>query len=162
MMSCMAIDWKQQAKVKFSTPKPEHFTDYRHCCECAEHDQTLLAFDGDSIGLEQLGNPGWDPLCFSSPEGLIYYMPAIVRLVVDTIDNPRESYLDQMLFHLIKDGPGNSFVSACNEEQRRFIAQFLEYLISEHAEQITAEGFAADDILRAHEIWSPRAGATVD
>jgi hypothetical protein len=162
MMSCMAIDWKQQAKVKFSTPKPEHFTDYRHCCECAEHDQTLLAFDVDSIGLEQLGNPGWDPLCFSSPDGLIYYMPAIVRLVVDTIDNPGESYLDQMLFHLIKDGPGNSLVSACNEEQRRFIAEFLEYLISEHAEQIAAEAFAADDILRAHEIWSPGAGATVN
>lgn len=150
----MATEWKQQAKLTFSTPKPEHFTDYRHCCECAEHDQTLLAFDIESIGLEQLGNPGWDPLCFSSPEGLIYYMPALVRLTVDTIENPSESYLDQMLFHLIKDGPGNSLVSACTEEQRKFIAEFLAYLITAHAEQISAEVFASDDILRAHEIWS--------
>lgn len=148
------IDWKQQAKLIFNMPKPEHFTDYRHCCECAEHDQTLLACDVDSIGLEQLGNPGWDPLCFSSPEGLIYYMPALVRMTADTITNPGESYLDQMLFHLIKDGPGNSLVSACNNEQRKFIAQFLEYLIKEHAEEIAAEVFASDDILRAHEIWS--------
>ena len=150
----MTMDWKQQAKLTFNVPKPEHFTDYRHCCECAEHDETLLAFDVDSIGLEQLGNPGWDPLCFSSPEGMIYYMPALVRLIVDTIDSPTQSYLDQMLFHLIKDGPRNSLVSACNEEQRKFIAQFLEYLISEHTEQIGDEAFATDDILRAHEIWS--------
>lgn len=150
----MTVDWKQRAKQIFNAPKPEHFTDYRHCCECAEHDQTLLAFDVDSIGLEQLGNPGWDPLCFSSPEGMIYYMPALIRLTVDTISIPQESYLDQMLFHLIKDGPRNSLVSACNEEQRKFVAEFLEYLIKEHAEQIASEVFASDDILRAHEIWS--------
>jgi hypothetical protein len=150
----MNINWKQQAGLIFNVRKPEHFTDHKHCCECAEHDQTLLAFDVDSIGLDQLGNPGWDPFCFSSPEGLIYYMPAIVRLTMDTIDNPRESYLDQMLFPLIKDGPGNRLVTACNEEQRKFIAQFLEYLITQHAESIAGEVFASEDILRAHEIWS--------
>jgi len=150
----MTRDWKQEARRIFSTPKPEHFTNYRHCCECAEHDQTLLASDIDSIGLEQLGNPGWDPLCFCSPEGLIYYMPALIRLTVDTIDNPRESYLDQFLFHLIKDGPENSLVVACNKEQRRFIAEFLEYLMNEHAVAIAREAFPPDDILRAHEIWS--------
>ena len=156
MFARMTIDWKQQAKLTFNTPKPEHFTDYGHCCECAEHDQTLLAFDVDSIGLEQLGNPGWDPLCFSSTEGLIYYMPALIRLIVDTIENPQESYLDQMLFHLIKDGPRNSLVIACSAEQRRFVAQFLEYLITEYAAQLGSEVFVSDDILRAHEIWSER------
>ena len=150
----MTRDWKQEARRIFSAPKPEHFTDYRHCCECAEHDQTLLSFDIESIGLEQLGNPGWDPLCFCSPEGFIYYMPALIRLMVDTVDNPRESYLDQLLFHLIKDGPGNTLVVACNEEQRRFVAEFLEYLMNEHAAAIAEQVFATDDILRAHEIWS--------
>ena len=148
------MDWKQQAKQIFNVPKPEHFTNYQHCCECAEHDETLLAADRDSIGLEQLGNPGWDPLCFTSPEGFLYYMPALVRLTLDTIDKPTESYLDQMLFHLIKDGPANSLVSACNEAQRKFIAQFLEYLVTQHSDQIAAEVFASDDILKAHEIWS--------
>ena len=150
----MSIDWKQRAKQTFSTPKPDHFTNYSHCCECTEHDQTLLAFDVDSIGLEQLGNPGWDPLCFSSTEGIIYYMPALVRLVVDTIDDPSKSYLDQMLFHLIKDGPENSLVTACNEEQRKFIAEFLEYVINECSEQIASEARTSDDLLKAHEIWT--------
>ena len=77
-------------------------------------------------------------------------MPALVRLTVDTFD----SYFDQLLFHLIKDGPGNNLVVACNEEQRKFIAEFLEYLITERGEQIAEQVFASDDILRAHEIWS--------
>jgi hypothetical protein len=147
------MDWKQQAKLIFSVPKPVHFTNYQHCCECAEHDQILLSYDRDSIGLDQLGSPAWDPMCFSSPEGLMYYMPALIRLTLDGIDNPQESYLEQMLFHLILDGKDNRLVSACNVEQRKFIADFLEYLIDNHAPQIEAGVFLSDDIFKAHEIW---------
>jgi GrpB-like predicted nucleotidyltransferase (UPF0157 family) len=147
-------DWKQQAKVIFDGPKPAHFVDYRHCCECAEHDETLSRFDVDSIDLQQLGNPGWDPLCFSSSEGLIYYMPALIRLTLDTIDKPQHRYLDQMLFHLIKDGADNMLVSACSKEQREFIADFLEYLMDDYCAQIDDGVFTSDDILRVHEIWS--------
>ena len=147
------MDWKQQAKLIFNVPKPAHFSDYGHCCECAEHDQTLLTFDVDSIGLAELGNPGWDPLCFSSAEGLIYYLPAMIRLTLDTMDNPQETYLDQMLFHLIYDGPGNRLFSACSKEQREFVAAFLEYLVEKYSSQIDAQAFTSDEILRAHEIW---------
>lgn len=148
------MDWKEHAKLIFKVPKPLHFTNYQHCCECAEHDETLLAHDRDSIGLEQLRSPGWDPLCASSAEGLIYYMPALVRLTLDTIENPQESYLDQMLFHLIQDGKDNRLVCACSVEQKEFIARFLEYLIDSYSAQISAGVFRSDDILRAHEIWS--------
>jgi hypothetical protein len=146
-------DWIQHARLFFDVPKPLHFTDYRHCCECAEHDQTLLAFDRDSIGWDQLGSPGWDPLCFSSPEGLVYYTPALIRLTLDGIENQSKSYLDQLLFHLIQDGKNNRLVTTCNTEQRNFIADFLEYLIINYAQQIGEATFLSDDILRAHEIW---------
>lgn len=148
------MDWKQQAEIVFDVPKPAHFTDYRHCCECAEHDETLSAFDRDSIGLEQLGHPSWDPICFISVEGFKYYAPALVRLTLETIDNPQTAYLSQLLFHLIQDGRDNRLVSACSREQREFIAGFLEYLIVHHAAQIEADVYYADDILKAHEIWS--------
>ena len=147
------MDWTQQARQIFEVPRPAHFTDYRHCCECAEHDQTLLAHDRDSIGLEQLGHPSWDPLCFSSVEGLLYYMPAMVRLTWETMDSPRESYLDQMLFHLILDGDGNRLVNACSREQRRFVAAFLEHLVNEYSARIEEYG-CSHEVLRAHEIWS--------
>lgn len=148
------MNWKEQAKLIFNVPKPLHFTNYQHCCECAEHDETLLAHDRDSIGLAQLGSAAWEPLGFSSPEGLIYYMPALIRLTLDTIKNPRESYLDQMLRHLIQDGKDNRLVSACNDEQRKFITDFLEYLIVNYTPQIEAGVYLSDDILKAHEIWS--------
>jgi len=147
------MDWKQQAKLIFNVPKPAHFSDYKHCCECAEHDQTLLTFDVDSVGLAELGNPGWDPLCFSSAEGLMYYLPALIRLTLDTMDDPRDAYLDQMLFHLVYDGPNNRLVSACSKEQREFVADFLEYLMETYCSQIDERVFTSDEILRAHEIW---------
>jgi hypothetical protein len=149
-----AMDWKQQAKLIFNVQKPTHFTNYHHCCECAEHDETLRSYDIDSIGLQQLGHPSWDPLCFSSPEGLMYYMPALVRLTLDTTHNSQEMYLDQMLFHLIQDGKGNRLVSACSKEQRKFIADFLDYLIENHSAEIEMGVFYSDDILNAHDIWS--------
>jgi hypothetical protein len=148
------MDWKQQAKIVFNVSKPTHFLDYSHCCECAEHDQTLSTADVDSIGLDQLGNAGWDPLCFCSPEGFLYYMPALIRLTLDTIDNPRHNYLEQMLFHLIRDGAGNMLVEACTSDQRAFVARFLEHLVESHAQQIQAGVYTADDVLRAHDIWS--------
>lgn len=135
-------------------PKPEHFCNYNHCCECFEHDETLLKFDVDTIGLEQLGNPGWDPLCFSSAEGLVYYLPAMIRLTLDGMETPVQSYLDQLLFHLIYDGADNRLVTACSKEQRHFVMKFLEHLIDNYSEEIESGVFFSDDILRAHEIWS--------
>jgi hypothetical protein len=83
----------------------------------------------------------------------MYYMPALIRLTLDTMDNPRETYLDQMLFHLVQDGPGNRLVSACNKEQREFVADFLQYLVENYCSQIDVGVFTSDDILRTHEIW---------
>jgi hypothetical protein len=147
------MDWIQHAKRLFNVPKPEHFTNYRHCCECAEHDNTLLAYDVNSIDIEQLGNPGWDPLCFISPEGFLYYVPALIRITLDTMAKPQERYLDQLLFHLIRDGKDHNLVRVCSPEQRAFIAGFLEYLINQYAAEID-ECTYTDDILKACEIWS--------
>ena len=148
------MNWKQQAKQIFNVSKPVHFGNFQHCSECAEHDQTLSAYDVDTIGLEQLGKPSWDPISYASVEGRIYYLPAQIRLTVDTIESPQESYLDQMLFHLMLDGPRNRLVMGCTREQREFIASFLEYLIDNYSGVIDADIFYPDDILRAHEIWS--------
>jgi hypothetical protein len=147
-------EWKEEARRTFKMAKPAHFTNYQHCCECAEHDETLLNSDVDTIGLEQLGNPGWDPLCFCSPETFIYYMPALVRLTLDTIEDPQKSYVDQLVFHLIRDGSGNDLVKACNQEQRRFVSNFLEFLTNNYPAQLDDGAFTADDVLKAHVIWS--------
>lgn len=145
------MDWVNKSKMLFSTRKPEHFTNYEHCEECAEHDRTLLSSDIDTIGLNELGNPGWDPICFSSQEGKKYYMPAFVRLSLETMND--DFYFGQLLFHLEYDGPDNAFYLACSGEQRKFVASFIAFVIEAYTEQIEND-FATDEALKAYTIWS--------
>lgn len=145
------MNWIEKAKEVFRVQKPEHFTNYLHCKECAEHDETLLKNDCDSISLEELGSPGWDPICFSHAKGKVYYTPAFVRLTLESMDT--EPYMDQFLFHLEGDGKNNDYFMACSKAQRQFIAQFLEYLIDEYSDVID-ECMLANNIVRTHEVWS--------
>jgi hypothetical protein len=147
------MDWIKEAKRLFCIDKPKHFTNYTHCEECEEHDQTLINSTIDSIGLEELGNPASDPICFSSAEGKMYYMPSFIRLSLDSME--AEFYLGQLLFHLEGDGKGNKLFTACNTEQRKFIHHFIEYVILNHTEQIEANGYE-NEALKVQEIWSTR------
>ena len=83
----------------------------------------------------------------------MYYMPALIRLTLDTMASARETYLDQMLFHLLQDGPGNRLVNACSQEQREFVTDFLEYLLENYCSRIDEGVFTSDEILRAYEVW---------
>ncbi len=145
------MDWIEGSKRIFNVKKPEHFTNFNHCEECADHDKILINSDFDTINLHQLGNPGWDPICFCSTEGKKYYMPAFIRLSLETINN--DCYLAQFLFHLENDGSENKLVLSCNNEQRQFIVEFLEYIIEQYAESVDIN-MCSDDILRVREVWS--------
>ncbi len=146
----MVNPWVSKARQLFQCDKPAHFTNYRHCEECAEHDQTLLTHSLDQLGMAQLGNPGWDPLCFCSSEGKRYLMPALVRLSLETVDD--EFYFEQLLFHLEGAGPGHDFYLACTPVQRQFVADFTAYMIEHFTDQLDV-GFCADQVLRVYELW---------
>jgi len=66
---------------------------------------------------------------------------------------PHERYLDQLLFHLMRDGKDHDLVRACSREQRAFVAEFLAYLIDQYGAEID-ECTYSDDLLKAYEIWS--------
>ncbi len=70
------------------------------------------------------------------------------------MDKPQERYLDQLLFHLMRDGKDHDLVRTCSPEQRAFIAGFLEYLMDQYGTAMDECTFLADDILKAYEIWS--------
>jgi hypothetical protein len=115
-------------------PRPEHFlTDYRHCCECAEHETTLGAATPATIGLAELGNPGWDPICFISIEGFHYYLPALARLAVG---RGADHYLDQFIFHL-QCSPER--ISRLNTDQRAALRGLLEYIFDTRSDAIANE-----------------------
>ncbi len=147
-----AEQWLTEANRLFTGPRPEHFTNYQHCEECAEHDQTLRDHDLHSLTMEQLGNPGWDPVCFCTVEAKLYLMPALVRLTLETIEG--EAYIDQFLFHLAWDGEDNELVKHCSSEQREFICRLLSFLLENYTEQVD-QGFCGDELLSVYEIWQP-------
>jgi hypothetical protein len=122
------MDYIAEAERIFSVEKPKHFTDFDHCEECLEHDETLLLHTYQSIGMEELGNPGWHPLCFvESFEGINYYFPAQVRL---SLSDPE--YVDQLLFHLNHKGRGNKYLSIFNKEQKEFVTNLLKFILNIH------------------------------
>jgi len=157
-VSSDSMNWIETAKALFRAEKPEHFTNYRHCDECQEHDETLRGTAIDTIGLAELGSPSWDPLCFCSAEGKKYFMPALVRLSLETVDDA--FYFSQFLFHLEADGVDHALVKSCTGEQRAFIAAFLRHMMENHAGTIDRQR-CSDDVLRTYEIWADDSDATV-
>jgi hypothetical protein len=122
------------SKAFGSAQRPEHFTNYKHCCECAEHDETLRSHNIDTIGLEELGHPSWDPICFITIEGYLYYMPALARLALGTSE---KYYLDQFLFHINSDR-----IAAFTAEQKVAVRRLLEFIRDTRRQEI--EGYDWD------------------
>ena len=145
------MDWVAEARRLFVADKPRHFTDFRHCDECAEHDETLLAATLEEIGMDELGNPGWDPVCFCSAEGMKYYFPAFVRLSLETVSD--EFYFSQLLFHLEADGRENRLLRKCTPAQRDFVAAFIAYMMASFPDEIE-DAEATEDARRTCALWS--------
>jgi hypothetical protein len=134
--------------------RPEHFTNFTHCEECAEHDELLRTRDRDTLRIEDVGNPGWDPICFCSPNGIAYYFPALARLALaEQSLETYDWYGNQLLFHLYSGFTDNAFLQRCNIAQRQVVARFLAHIIETRAPLIDLYA-SADDFLRCHELWN--------
>jgi hypothetical protein len=124
---------KAEVKRAFqAVSRPVEFTNAAHCDECAEHNQTLQAHTPETISLAELGNAGWDPICFVWPTAFLYYFPAMARLV---LDEP-EDYLDQFLFHLTYEGEQSRFFHHFTPDQRQATLSVLRYIEDELTELV--------------------------
>ncbi len=145
------MDILQEAMALFgNVPRPEHFTNYTHCCECAEHDETLRRESIETLSYDCV-SPGWDPLCFISPEGFQYYFPALVRLALE--GTGEDYFIDQLIFHLELDGKKNSRYLQFTPDQRDFVLRLLHYLVETRADEIE-DNFDSDALFRTIEIWN--------
>ena len=153
------MDWvealiNEATEVFGKVPRPEHFTDHKHCCECAEHDDKLKAFTPETITREALGHGGWDPMTFATDTGFRYYLPALIRMALTRKDD--DYYIDQFLSQVIRDGPRNSRWAACTAEERAVVLKALHALLEERTEEVD-DGLDSDHLLQAIEIWSDNA-----
>ena len=140
---------QESEKLFGNVPRPEHFTNFTHCCECAEHDETLRNETPETLACEQL-QPGWDPLCFITPEGFQYFFPALVRL---TLEGTGDAYfIDRLIFHLELDGRGNARYLQFSPEQRNYVVRLLYHLVETRAAEIE-QNLDSDALFRTIEIW---------
>ena len=132
--------------------KPDHFTNYTHCEECLSHDEFLRSGDRESLRLEEVNNPGWDPLCFASPEGFCYYLPALVRFSL--MPSPNVAWhFPQLLFHLTHQYERNRHLKHANVEQRQSIVVFLRHIASTK-KSIIESYLCTKDLELAIRLWS--------
>jgi hypothetical protein len=120
------------------TPRPKHFVQPDHCCECAESDaffqeHTPLSFGNLVDPIETL------PVAFLSEEAFRYLAPGILRFLTRS----GEDYgVDGVLFHL--ENRWQSFDS----EQRAAVRDLLS-LVSERLQaEIEASAFDAATMSR--------------
>lgn len=133
--------------------RPEHFTDYTHCEECAEHDELLRSRNIQTLRIEDVGNPGWDAISFATSEGFTYYFPALARLALAEPDDAHGWYGSVLLSHLVGDGRRNRRFLACTPEQQRAVVQFLQHLV-ERSAAVADKHCSTDDLFEAIAIWS--------
>lgn len=141
----------------FSTARrPEHFTNYKHCDECAEHDALLRSRDNDSLSLDDVGNPGWDPLCFVDAAGFAYFFPALARITLAEPDSVLNWYGPQLLFHLTyarSTREQNKLIAAFDSRQREAVTTLLRHL-AETRLQLAEDSFCSDQLQEAISLWS--------
>lgn len=130
---------------------PENYTNRDHCSECAKHDETLRSSTPESIGLEQLGNPGWDPICFVLPKAFKYYFPALVRLALDS--EGTTGYLDQFLFHVTYQGEESRFFAHFSKAEREATLEVLRYIESKMGD-LVHDWYLENDLKEAIRLWS--------
>lgn len=74
--------------MEFATfSRPEHFTNYEHCKECEEHDNTMLSCRLRDIRAIEIGNPCWSPLPFLTDNALGYVMPRLIEMALNLEKN---------------------------------------------------------------------------
>ncbi len=109
--------------------RPDHFTDFKHYSECAEHGQTLHSKTVTTIRRDDLGNQGWDPIGFTNEHGWAYYFPALARFaMMPAIWPARDPYVVLLASHLSWDGPDNRRLRFCTPEQRRAVASLISWI----------------------------------
>ena len=133
--------------------RPEHFTDFTHCEECAEHDELLRSRDIHTLRIEDVGKIGWDPICFISPAGFAYYFPALARLALAEADSFWGWYGERLVWHLGHDGPKNAFRLFCTPQQRHVVVELLRHLAETSGGLVEGELYT-DDLLQAIKMWS--------
>ena len=139
-----------------SVTRPAHFTNYKHCEECAEHDNLLRSRDRATLRIQDVENAGWNPLVFLTPEGFVYYFPALARLALSS--NGEEFLTSFVPFHLYElltdqEGGRHPWLSALSKEQCNAILCFVCFVADQKKSILEALAVEPETLDQAVIFW---------
>ena len=132
-------------------PRPNHFTNYEHCEECLEHDQTLSAKPRDELTREDLGMIGWNPVTFCQLPAKAYLFPRLAKELLAEPDTTWGWYGPEFIC-LVEC---TEFRHYCNEHQRATVAAILLHAIETRAGLVESYGYT-NEFLACHAEWGSR------
>jgi hypothetical protein len=139
-------------RVFSSFSRPEHFTNYDHCEECAEHDETMRECSLSDIGPEQVGNPGWSPIPFLTDDAFGYVLPRLLEMALENISNSdSDPFVFQYLLALTPLPENRSF-SYFTPEQINTVRQSL-YYIRDQLGSLVADECCEENLDEAITLW---------
>lgn len=133
--------------------RPQHFTDFAHCAECAEHDERLQACRGRRLELEDVAYVAFDPFCVALPETFAWFFPALATLALGEPSQEHGWFGTQLLFHLAEPRRANGFHAHCTPAQRDAVAALLRHLLDTRAALIDTDR-ATDAFLDCYRFWT--------
>ena len=132
--------------------RPEHFTNFAHCEECAEHDETMRSHSLSDIGSNQVGNPGWSPIPFLTEQAYGYVMPRLLELALNnSINNDNDPFVFQYLLALTPL-PEHRKLDYFTPEQSTVILNSLYYIRNNMASVIENE-CCESNLAEAITLW---------
>jgi hypothetical protein len=85
----------------------------------------LRSRDIDSLTIDDLGNPGWDPICFVTYKAFLYYFPALARLALEQPSCGHAWYFEQLIFHLTYEDRLNRRLFVANPRHKEAVLLLL-------------------------------------
>lgn len=132
--------------------RPEHFTNYAHCEECAEHDETMRSCSLSDIGSNQVGNPGWSPIPFLTEQAYGYVMPRLLELALNnSFNNDNDPFVFQYLLALTPS-PEHRTLDYFTPEQATVILNSL-YYIRDHMATVIENECCESNLVEAITLW---------
>jgi hypothetical protein len=139
----------------FSTiERPEHFTNWMHCDECWEHDETLRGIDLATMTVEDVPSESWDPITMCTPHALAYLIPTLARMALAPEHAEWGWYGDRLIHQLAWNGPSNERWRFCTPAQRRAVLALLEHIMNTRGGLVRSYYVCEEYLFQAIDTWS--------
>ncbi len=132
--------------------RPELFTVADGDPETMDHEALLNSKNRETLTLEDVNRPGYNPMTECLPPGFAYYFPTLARLALLHPTDPWYWYASVLLDKLRFYEHGNDFHRYCNGEQRSAITSFLRHILDTR-HSIVSASLDPDDFMHCYESW---------